>query len=916
MSADYTSTKRSARTVAKLTDQTQAGEILWSRADPTPDDPPLDPSFYLRESLRADADGSVYVLRVGIDPEGGVALSLLGQASGGETTEVASSGSATLGPYVKDLHRAVAAQRRVLSLAGAGQGAPARDLASATDLAAWADRRDAQAALPQLVRRLVTATAADLTRASFRAGEGVGLAGWDGVTEAARPSAFVPEGLSVWEMGVGEPAAKAQDDYRKRTTGVQEQDPETDGIEPGETTFVFVTPRRWSGKDDWGRRREAEGVWRSVRVLDGDDLEAWLETAPAVHAWFSALLGKDCSESESLERWWDDWSEATRPPLPPAVLLSGRDESTERLLSVLAAQGPGESVSVAADSRDEALAFVAAALTDAPRLLDRALVVRTEGAWRRLSVWPTPLVLMPVFERPQVSVPVRAGHRVVLPLGREATNAGAIELPRLRRHGIEQALREAGLPRDRASELATLGRRSLSALRRALAVDPAADRPDWAQPESARDVALAVLVGSWTDASDGDREVVSTIAGRPYDEFAQTLSRWSNTSDPPARRVGDVWMVAAKGDAWALTAHALTTRDLDRFRTAAVTVLGGDDPALDLPLEQRAGASLLGKERAHSGVLVGALADTLALMAMTDADVALVGGRRGATEAAVVVRTVLEAANEDASGRRWHAVSGALPLLAEAAPDEFLRTVEAGTRDADGPVLSLFQEDEGLLGPSSPHPSLLWALETLAWDPELLPRAARVLAALTRLAPPVKILNRPFNSLRSILVLWHNGTGASLPERVRVLDLLHRHEPEVAWPLALALIPTGSDTTSPPSSPRYRDWKPDEVGQGVRADDLDRALGEVVRRACEWAGTDGARWAALVERVASAVLPVRDVVVDGLEVLDPDGLDLDGRRALYRALRDVTNRHRRFPDARWSMPQESLERLMALVPSV
>jgi hypothetical protein len=858
-----------------------------------------------KEHFETSAEGNRYLLRVGIDQSGDISHTLFIPGDEGELSALRSEQPPLLEPYLKDLYRAVTAQRRLLERVGAGEVGSNRHLATASDLASWAaNRRDAQAMLPQLVRRLVTATAADLTRVSVRAGEGVGLPGWDGIVEAAGWSAFVPEGLSVWEMGVGEPEDKAQKDYRKRTD-------EPGDVVPAEATFMFVTPRRWAKKDSWVERRKAEGTWKDVRVIDGDDLEAWLETAPSIHAWVSDLLGKDVWEAESLERWWDVWSKATRPSLPAAVLVSGRDEEVSRVLSFLS-ETEG-STSVVGDSQDEALAFLAAALVGAPRRLDRSLIVRTQAAWRRLSTWPTPLVLFPTFERPPVASAVQAGHHVIVPLGREAKTSGGIQLPRVRRAGIEEALRDAGVPRDRASDLATLGRRSLFSLRRTLAVNPDADRPEWAEPEHARTIALAVLAGSWNDAADGDRAAVGEIAGRSYDEAAQALTRWVNTSNPPVRRVGEVWLVAAKADAWALTAHALTSDDLDRFRAVATAVLGGDDPALDLPPDQRPGASILGKQRAHSPLFVNALADTLAMMAVADDDVPLVGGRRGATEARVVVRTVLDAANEDETGRLWHAVSSALPLMAEAAPEVFLNAVESGARDADGPVLTLFQEDTGFLSSSSPHPSLLWALETIAWHPDYLPRSARVLAALTRLAPPVKILNRPLNSLKDILVLWSNGTAASLDARVQVLDLLHRHEPDVAWSLALALIPSGSDSTSPPSSATYRDWKPEDLGRGVLADAFDRALDGVVRRASEYAGADGGRWAALVERVVSSVhAGPRESVLTSLDGLDADVLTDGGRRALYQALRGIANRHQRYPDARWAMPASSVQRLETL----
>lgn len=68
------------------------------------------------------------------------------------------------------------------------------DLVNATDLDRWADLREAQDQLPKLVRRLISATANGLTAISMRAGEGVGIAGWDGIVLTANQDAHVPEG--------------------------------------------------------------------------------------------------------------------------------------------------------------------------------------------------------------------------------------------------------------------------------------------------------------------------------------------------------------------------------------------------------------------------------------------------------------------------------------------------------------------------------------------------------------------------------------------------------------------------------------------------------------------------------------------------------------------------------------------------
>src|SRR4051794_30215335 len=112
-------------------------------------------------------------------------------------------------------------------------------LVNGTDLASWANRLDAQSQLPRLIRRLVLATVGRATGVSFRAGEGVQFGGWDGIVSVEAGNAFIPDGISGWEMGTNRDVkVKADGDYKTRS-----EDP--GDLDPSQSAFVFVTPRRW-----------------------------------------------------------------------------------------------------------------------------------------------------------------------------------------------------------------------------------------------------------------------------------------------------------------------------------------------------------------------------------------------------------------------------------------------------------------------------------------------------------------------------------------------------------------------------------------------------------------------------------------------------------------------------------------------
>jgi hypothetical protein len=415
-------------------------------------------------------------------------------------------------------------------------------LVDGTDLTSWANRREAQGLLPRLIRQLVHATAERVLRIGFPAGEGVQIRGWDGIVAVENGNEFVPDGTSAWELSTNKAVkGKADDDYEKRC-----KDPR--GIDPAQCTFVFVTPRRWGGKDDWVAARQNENVWREVRAYDADDLETWLDLAPAVHIWLSLLIGKHPENAMDLESFWADWSETTQPPTPPELVLSGRGEVVKSVHKWL--NNPSTPLALQAESRDEALAVFVAALQQLPAEiraphLSRAVIVRDVSAWHRLTASGEPLILVPAFDsRDAVARATRTGHRVVIPLGRaDSSSATTLTIPRLYREEVVKALVAVGIAEGRARDLAALARRSLTSFRRKLALSPEVQQPEWARPAESRSLLPAMLAGAWSDSQEGDRQAISTLAQVPYEEVSQILFRWSHEADAPVRRVGDTWFI-------------------------------------------------------------------------------------------------------------------------------------------------------------------------------------------------------------------------------------------------------------------------------------------------------------------------------------------------------------------------------------
>ena len=330
--------------------------------------------------------------------------------------------------------------------------------------------------------------------------------------------------------------------------------------------------------------------------------------------------------------------------------------------------------------------FIAACLLGLPEqdrtaLLSRALVVRTAAAWDEVLARAgadSGLVLIPAFAHPVTVEATDAGQHAAVPVDRNAVHAGeVIRLPRLRREPARAALLAAGIPEQRANDLARLARRSLLMLRRRLAVSGTA-LPLWAQPAHGGEIVPVALAGAWREGHDADEQILSRLAGRPYPEISSLCTRWAAEDDMPVRREGPVWFCVSKPDAWGLLARLATARDLSRFREIAVEVLGAVDPALALEPGRRWAAGAFGVTPPWSAPLRSSIAETIAMIATQNGDDELPAGGTGQEFVDAIVGEILASANGDRSGQLWSSLSDVLPTLAEASPEKFLDAVDTG----------------------------------------------------------------------------------------------------------------------------------------------------------------------------------------------------------------------------------------------
>lgn len=780
----------------------------------------------------------------------------------------------------------------------------------------FAKRTDAQDLLPALVYDLILATSETPADARFLFGQAGRVRGFDGILVSRGAPPYVPPGRSVWEFGC-EPTfkAKAAKDLAKRTRQVPP-------AERQDLTFVFVTPRTYDTPrqsfDDWEAKLGKGKGWKEVRVIDGAKLKQWLAIAPGVAAhWAADGFGTYPPGVASTDEWWSEYTSGCLAPITEELLLAGRAEQQRAVLEKLSTLEANR-IELSADSPDEALAFAVAVLRKAAPevravIRARSLVLRTAEAATdlvRRGKLAKGLVFFPLSPAATKAGLLSLNGPTVIPSGRaQGRTSSYTQLGRPPRHVFAEALVSSGqVDRPRAAQIATGCGCSVTVLAR-LEPSGAVVPPSWAVGPERWDLVPALLVGAWDASNEADREVLASLSGASsYEEYETRIQHLCAADDPPLERAGPIWKVRAPMDAFVRLGQFASGPHLDRFKAVCLDVLGERDLNLDLGTDA---LLLAGRGLRRSSWLREGLATSL-LLAATMHEAAAFGaslGSAGGTEVWVagIVRD-LPGLGTDA--RLMASLQGALPLLAEAAPIPFVEAVAQLLEGGADAVAPLFRERTAFITPDARHTNLLWALETLAWDPDLLPRVAVLLTRLAAVDPGGKLTNRPVNSLREIFLPWLPQTNANLPKRLGVIEGVVRTDSGVGWDLCLRLLPEFHGTSIPTARPRIREAV--ERGDAALWDEQSAVHRAAARHLLRLVGTDVVRWSSLIKHLPDLPREEHDAAVgllDGvLAALNPSD-----RERLWRALRDMTARHAGFQDADWALRGPPLNRLLALV---
>jgi hypothetical protein len=685
-----------------------------------------------------------------------------------------------------------------------------------SDITNWANKREAQDQFPLLIRKLILASV-NVESIDIPSGSSVSNGGWDGIVTTSEAHPYVPSGVSVWEFGVDQQVMqKAESDYAKRV-----KNPLT--VTPSDTHYVFASPRAFTKNRAWAEDKSKGNIWKTVRAYNASDLEAWLNICPAVSKWFSVQIGLHSADKvESLEIWWNEWSSVTKPKTSTELLLNDRDKAVKSFKDLIVQSR--FMFSIESDSLDESIAFIYSAAnslesTLRDNFLSKAVIIRSKADYDSIVSNSNNCIIIPVFaEFEGGGYALDRGHSLIVPVGQSKSFKGnSITLDRLSKSAFTQALETMGLEHQKAWQLATDTKRSLTVLRR-INTDGQLIKPHWSSADTKLLVAM-LLIGTFDSNNEADKQMASMLFNADFNEIDKFLQALSQGEDPFVRNIRGVWELISFRDAWYFLSNEIDDSVKERYRKCFLTVYSDENTRFLKELEDRYLVTT-NEQYKFSVYMRRSLKNTFALLALESDNQTYVDSLLG------------EILNENTTWNLWASLRDELPVFAEAAPSSYLRGISYLVNQKEK-VSELYRSSSNVLFRGHSLTGILWGLENIVWSENYGEQAVLLISKLALLDPEPNsnYANRPINSLKEIFKYWHPQGYFSSDKRIELIEQIHSLNSDLGWNLIDSVLPyRGGGVASGISKPTWREFR--EIEQ-VTYDDIYYFANNLFKKAIE-----------------------------------------------------------------------------------
>lgn len=394
------------------------------------------------------------------------------------------------------------------------------------------DKRMSEGLFPDLIRRLVKNTCADDCYFAFPNGDAVYTPGWDGIVKNNQKiNRFVPIGNSVWELGTNRNSLnKIKTDYEKRKNEQSE-------VNKSEYTYVVVTTGIINSdkKEAIHNTILKDGIFKEGRILDANDLEAWLEDHLNVAIWLLNEKGKkiEISDIALIDNEWREIIEDCTIPLNSEIFLVGNEANSDKLKQDISTKRDTNIYNISSPYGNEyAYCFTLATIIKKfdKDSRDRFIVVKSKQALDIVTASVTNQIILVKFSCFDFKFADIGDNNYIF---FDSFFPSDITLNLPSRNEFLRSLKLLDLGKIKAEKLAFLADYNIIVIKRLLSRIPQHRIPFWAKEKDKCELIPLMLMNELNMEDSGDRDILKSIVGSEQDSYIDKLNYWAEMAGSP-----------------------------------------------------------------------------------------------------------------------------------------------------------------------------------------------------------------------------------------------------------------------------------------------------------------------------------------------------------------------------------------------
>lgn len=425
---------------------------------------------------------------------------------------------------------------------------------------------------------------------------------------------------------------------------------------------------------------------------------------------------------------------------------------------------------------------------------------------------------------------------------------------------------------------------------------------------SASHLALIVLIGSWDEKNEYDRNAISKFTNVNYNEWVKKTREILHHTDSPLSLTNGIWKINNRLDLCTQIGTHIYDDNIKLFIDITKTILAEINPALDLPVANRFMSSYYGKTFTYSLSLRKGLAEGLAILSSQQTAFSNCSEILLKNTAPRVISHIFE----NADWKLWASIYDVLPLLSEAAQDIFLEIVEQALQNKPNPFNVLFTQESHDVTSVNYMTGILWGLEALAWEERYFVRVCIIFSYLANHDPGGVWTNRPVNSLITILLPWLPQTLASFDKRKLAIQAILRENPDIGWKILIQLLPGVHQTSSLTHKPIWRNIFPNTWRDKVTQQEYVEQINYYAELAVTTAGTDSTKLSTLIQHLENLPQPALDLLLQVLSAESMHQVATEQKIQIWNQLTNLIGKYLSIPKKQWIISQQHINQLEQL----